>query len=157
MFLKANTDTIKKVINVQEYLTYGYPTQKTVNELVRKRGFLRKETLKKEPITNNVLIEELLGPDSVGKVDGHMGCICLEDVIDNISKCWKPENDAMFERIREVLWPFQIGSKRENINNANLKHEATGRDVRKKNTKVKKGGYIGFQGDEINGYVQPLI
>jgi hypothetical protein len=29
-----------------------------VNELVRKRGFLRKDD-KKEPITNNVLIEEL--------------------------------------------------------------------------------------------------
>lgn len=148
---------MKKIILVQEYLTYGYPTQKIVNELVRKRGFLRKETLKKEPITNNLLIEELLGPTSADPVEGHMGCICLEDVVDTINKCWKPENDKMFDRIREVLWPFQIGSKRETMEQANLKHEATGREVRKKNTKVKKGGYQGFMAEDINAYVQPLI
>lgn len=157
VFLKANTNTIKKIITVQDYITYGYPTQKVVNELVRKRGFLRKDGLKKEAITNNVLIEELLGPDSVDRVEGHMGCICVEDIIDNIVKCWKPDNDAMFERIREVLWPFQIGSKRETMEEANTKHDATGRDIRKKNTKVKKGGYQGFQGDDINAYLQPLI
>ena len=106
---------MKKIILVQEYLTYGYPTQKIVNELVRKRGFLRKETLKKEPITNNLHIEELLGPTSAAPVEDHMGCICLEDIIDTIVKCSKPENDKMFFRIREVLWPFQIGSKRETM------------------------------------------
>ena len=43
---------------VNDYITYGYPSKKMVNELVRKRGFLRKDN-KKEPITDNVLIEEL--------------------------------------------------------------------------------------------------
>lgn len=157
VFLKTNSETMKKILIVQEYLTYGYPSQKVVNDLVRKRGFLRKEQLKKEPITNNVLIEELLGPTSADAVEGHIGCICLEDVIDTIVKCWKPDNDKMFERIRDVLWPFQISSKRETMELANLKHDATGRDVRKKNTKVKKGGYQGFMADDINTYVQPLI
>jgi len=43
---------------VEDHVTYGYPTKKIVTELVRKRGFLRRNE-KKEPITNNVLIEEL--------------------------------------------------------------------------------------------------
>lgn len=31
VFLKTNKDTIKKLISVQEYICYGYPTFKTVN------------------------------------------------------------------------------------------------------------------------------
>ncbi len=63
VFLKANSETIKQLVLVQEYISYGYPTKKTVNQLVRKRGFIRKDG-KKEPISNNLLIEELLGkPD----------------------------------------------------------------------------------------------
>ena len=92
MFLKTNIDTIKKLISVQEYICYGYPSFATVNTLIRKRAFLRKDN-KKEPITNNVLIEELLGPDSEGHDEAHMGCICIEDVIDTIFKCWQPDND----------------------------------------------------------------
>ena len=105
MFLKTNRDTIKKLISVQEYICYGYPTFKTVNQMVRKRGFLRKDA-KKEAITNNVLIEELLGPNSESVDEEHGGCICIEDVIDTVFKCSKVENDKMFERIRKVIWPF---------------------------------------------------
>jgi hypothetical protein len=38
-----------------------------------------------------------------------------------------------------------------------MKHEATGRDVRKKNSKTSKGGYIGNMGDQINEFIRPLI
>jgi hypothetical protein len=48
---------------VNDFICFGYPTKKTVVELIRKRGFLKKEG-KKEAITNNLLIEELLGPES---------------------------------------------------------------------------------------------
>ena len=43
------------------------------------------------------------------------------------------------------------------MEHGNIRHDATGREIRKKNTKVKKGGYQGFQGDEINTYVKELI
>jgi len=52
---------------------------------------------------------------------------------------------------------MQLGSLKETIAEGNLKHDATGRDVRKKNTKVEKGGYIGFMGSKINDFVKPLI
>ena len=137
----------------QDYITYGYPTKKIVNELVRKRGFLRKEN-KKEPITNNVLIEELF--DEFNKAND-VGCICIEDVIDGISNCHKPAKMALFDEINKILWPMQLGSVKETIEQSNVKHDATGNDVRKKNTKFEKGGYIGMQGDEINQYVRTLI
>ena len=115
-----------------------------VNELVRKRGFLRKDD-KKEPITNNVLIEELFAEHN--KKSSDLGCICIEDIIDGIFNCQKPDKSELFEEILKILWPMQLGSLKETIAEANLKHEATGRDVRKKNTKVEKGGYIGFMND----------
>jgi ribosomal protein L30/L7E len=31
VFLKANSETIKQLVLVQEYISYGYPTKKTVN------------------------------------------------------------------------------------------------------------------------------
>ena len=76
---------MKQIVMVHEYITYGYPSKKMVNELVRKRGFLKKDG-KKEAITNNVLIEELLGTIE----DVPEGCICIEDVVDNIFNCHKP-------------------------------------------------------------------
>lgn len=86
MFARADDDTMKKILIVNEYVAYGYPSKKIVNELIRKRGFLRKDN-KKEAITNNVLIEELLG-----NIEGvPNGCICIEDIIDNILNCHKPE------------------------------------------------------------------
>jgi len=63
----------------------------------------------------------------------------------------------MFEKIRKTLWPFQLASKRETMEQANTLHDATKREIRKKNTKVKKGGYIGFMGESINEYIHTLI
>jgi large subunit ribosomal protein L7e len=137
---------------VQDYISYGYPTKKIVNDLIRKRGFLRKDN-KKLAITDNVLIEELLGVEQTGP----NGCICVEDVIDTI---WKVSDDAVFnvfQAILKVLWPMQLSSLKETIEEANMAHGATGRDVRRKNTKTSKGGYIGFMGGEINEFIRPLI
>jgi len=60
VFIRADKDNLKKILTVQDYISYGYPTKKMVNDLVRKRGFLKKDD-KKLAITDNVLIEELLG------------------------------------------------------------------------------------------------
>ena len=94
-----------------------------MEELVRKRGNLRTDG-KKTPITNNVLIEKLLGPDVVA---GHMGCICVEDVIDVALNCNLEENDEMFKKMVESVWPFQLGSLKETIVDGHLKHDAHGR------------------------------
>ena len=108
---------------------------------------------KKLPITDNVLIEELLGGDQFGAY----GCICIEDIIDTVFKCHDDNLSSVFSEIQKVMWPFQVGSLKETIEEANMKHEATGRDVRKKNSKTSKGGYIGNMGDQINEFIRPLI
>ena len=141
---------------VNDFVTYGYPSKALVNELVRKRGFLRKGD-KKEAITNNILIEELFTEFNNSTENPFATCICIEDIIDHISNVQSDDIVPVFNEIRKNLWPFQLGSKRETMEEGNTKHEATGRELRKKNTVVKKGGYIGFMGDNIIDYVKPLI
>ena len=100
VFLKANEESTKKVLLVSQYISYGYPTKKIVSDLIRKRGFLKKDG-KKLPITDNVLIEEMLGEHESGQ-----SCICIEDIIDTVYKCYKSDNDEIFHEIRKVMWPF---------------------------------------------------
>lgn len=143
---------MRKILIVKDYVAYGYPNKKMVNDLVRKRGFLKKDDTKLA-ITDNVLIEELLGTEE----HGPNGCICIEDIIDTIWKCSTSYYVSVFNEINKVMWPLQLGSLKETIEESNLVHEATGRDVRKKNTKTEKGGYIGFMGQNINEFIRPLI
>ncbi len=48
------------------------------------------------PITDNALIEELLGAAA--------SVICIEDIIDALINCHKL--DSHFEEVRTVLWPI---------------------------------------------------
>ncbi len=67
------------------------------------------------PITDNNLIEELLGT---------YGKICLEDLIDSLVNCHK--EDAYFKEVISVLWPLQLYPLKEDSTKANTKHDATG-------------------------------
>uniref|UniRef100_A0A914D7Q0 Uncharacterized protein n=1 Tax=Acrobeloides nanus TaxID=290746 RepID=A0A914D7Q0_9BILA len=44
------------------YIAWGYPSMKTIRELVYKRGYAKTEG-QRHPITNNTIIEEKLGTD----------------------------------------------------------------------------------------------
>ena len=41
VFCKADAETMERLIIIQRYIAYGYPSKTTVETLVRKRGFLR--------------------------------------------------------------------------------------------------------------------
>jgi len=146
VFLHSTPDVIRGLLQIQHYITFGYPTKGIVNDLIRKRGHLKKED-KRMPITDNTLIEELLGKATDSAV------ICIEDIIDTLVKC----DVSNFSKVREVLWPIQLFPLKEDSTKAHTKHDATGLDIKKRNTKVVKGGYLGLMGDKINDYVRPLI
>lgn len=74
VFLHSTPDVIKGLLLIANYITFGYPTQTLVNDLVRRRGNLKKDS-KRMPITDNNLIEELLGKATDSAV------ICIEDII----------------------------------------------------------------------------
>ena len=94
VFLRSDPETLKDLILIQDYITYGYPTKAIVNELIRKRGFLNKDN-QRMPLMNNALIEELLGAANI---------ICVEDIVASLWKCSEPEMN--FEAVKKVLWPI---------------------------------------------------
>ncbi|TNV72204.1 hypothetical protein FGO68_gene9837 [Halteria grandinella] len=146
VFIHSTPDNIKALILIQNYIAFGYPTKQLVNDLIRKRGNLKKDG-KRVPLTDNNLIEEILGTSA--------GVICVEDIIDAVVNCASP--DSHFEEVRQSLWPIQLHPLRETSTKGVVKHDATGADIKKRNTKVVKGGYLGLMGDKIDSFVRPLI
>ena len=98
------------------------------------------------PITDNVIVEELLGES---------GIICVEDIIDAFWKC--KGNEATYTAVTGAIWPIQLAPLKETSDLANTTHEANGRVLRKTTTRVHKGGYLGNMGASINEFVAQLI
>merc|ERR1712060_939260 len=68
VFLKVNKPILQMLKLVQPYVTYGYPTLKTVRELVYKRGFA-KVSKQRIPLSDNAVIESALGKHELHGVE----------------------------------------------------------------------------------------
>jgi len=97
VFLKVNKPVLNMLKLVQPYVTYGYPTLKTVKELIYKRGF-GKVTKQRLPLTNNDIIS--------GKL-GEFGIHGIEDLIHEIYTV-----GPHFKQASNFLWPFKLSSPR---------------------------------------------
>jgi len=62
------------VRKVEPYVTYGYPSRKTIRELIYKRGY-GKVNGTRLPLTDNAIIENNLGK---------FGIVSIEDLIHEI-------------------------------------------------------------------------
>ena len=77
-FVKANSDNLQKLLIIRDYVAWGQPTKRVVDDIIRKRGYLKSQDLKRIPISDNVVVEELLS---------EKGIICIEDIIDALWRC----------------------------------------------------------------------
>jgi large subunit ribosomal protein L7e len=142
----STPENIKKILLISNYVGYGRPSKKVLDEVIRKRGYLKTSDHKRVPISNNVLIEELLGTQ---------GIICIEDLIDAFWNCKK--NIKAYEAVKQVLWPIQLSALKETIEEGIIKHDATDRNIKRVTTKAEKGGHLGMMGDRVNDFVSKLI
>jgi len=150
-FVRADSATLDKLLLIRNYVAYGQPTKALLDEIIRKRGYMRKQEEGKAeqtrvPISDNVVVEDLLGSK---------GIICIEDLIEAFWKC--KTNPEQYEAARTALWPIQLAPLKEDTEKANTTHDATGRTISKKTTLVSKGGYLGMMGDKINEFVSQLV
>ena len=127
---------------IQNYVGYGAPTKSILEDIVRKRGYLKDKEMKRIPISDNVIVEELLGDK---------GIICVEDIIEAFWRCKGDEKS--YKAVKEAIWPIQLAPLKEPSDLANTKHDATGRLIKKTTTRVHKGGYLGYMGADINQFV----
>merc|ERR1711871_1464304 len=93
VFMKASKASKEMLARVQPYLSYGYPSLKTVRDLIYKRGFgkINKQRL---PLVDNALVERGLGK---------YGINCMEDLVHEIFTV-----GPHFREANNFLWPFKL-------------------------------------------------
>jgi len=91
VFLKVNKPILNMLKLVQPYVTYGYPTLKSVRELIYKRGF-GKINKQRVPLSDNEIIANSLGSHGING---------MEDLIHEIYTV-----GPAFKQASNVLWPF---------------------------------------------------
>ncbi|BAT06501.1 Os08g0542100, partial [Oryza sativa Japonica Group] len=127
VFLKATDATMKRLLVVEPFITYGFPNLKNVKDLIYKkgRGFLDKEPF---PLTSNDLIEKALG---------EYGIICLEDLVHEIASV-----GPHFREASNFLMPFKL--------------KCPERRLQMKKKPFKDGGDSGNREDKINELIEKL-
>jgi len=94
-FVKVNKPMLNMLKLVQPYVTYGYPTLRTVRELVYKRGF-GKVNKQRIPLSDNSIISENLGKQEIHG---------MEDLIHEIYTV-----GSNFKQANNFLWPFKLSA-----------------------------------------------
>ena len=128
VFVKLNKATINMLRTVEPYVAYGYPSLKTVRDVIYKRGF-GKVRGQRIPITDNITIENALKRYNI---------LCVEDLVHEIYTC-----GPAFKQASNFLWPFKLRSP-------------TG-GYTKKTTHFNEGGDAGNRGNLIGKLVQRMI
>merc|ERR1712013_859610 len=96
VFLKVNKPILQMLKLVQPYVTYGYPSLKTVRELIYKRGF-GKVNKQRIPLSDNEIITASLGESC--------GIYGVEDLIHEIYTV-----GPHFKEASNFLWPFKLSN-----------------------------------------------
>jgi len=124
VFVKLTKATMNMIRKVEPYVAYGYPSLKTVREVIYKRGH-GKVDKQRLPLTDNSLIEAQLGEH---------GIICMEDLIHEIYTV-----GPHFKEASNFLWPIKL---------SNLSGGST-----KKGTHYIEGGEAGMREKAINDMI----
>ena len=128
VFIKLNKASLNMLQKVEPFITFGYPTRKTISDLIYKRGFV-KVNRSRIPITDNLIIEQNLGTKNIS---------CIEDLIEEIHSC-----GATFKEANNFLWPFKLSNPRFGFNN--------------KNHPYQKDGDWGNREEKINHLIERMI
>ncbi|KAL2054501.1 hypothetical protein ABVK25_005249 [Lepraria finkii] len=95
VFVKLTKATSEMLKVVEPYIAYGYPSIKTVRDLIYKRGY-GKIDKQRIPLTDNQIIDEQLGK---------LGIICMEDLVHEIVTV-----GPNFKQASNFLWPFKLSN-----------------------------------------------
>jgi len=128
VFVKLNKATISMLRIAEPFIAWGYPSLRTIKELIYKRGFAKIQK-RRIPLTDNTLIEKCLGKKDI---------VCMEDIIHEIFTVGKN-----FQPVTNYLWPFKLNNP-------------TG-GWRKKTTHFVEGGDFGNREEKVNELLLRMI
>jgi len=126
--IRLNKATLGMLTKIEPYVTYGYPSRKTISDLIYKRGYAKigKERI---PITSNEIVEKHLGD---------AGIICVEDLVHELATC-----GDNFKEANSFVWSFKLNEPKEGFKD--------------KRIPFKDGGDWGNREELINDLVQKMI
>ncbi|EAT90304.1 hypothetical protein HBI56_047770 [Parastagonospora nodorum] len=123
VFIRLTKATLEMLKIVEPFVAYGYPNQKSVRELIYKRGY-GKVDKQRLPLTDNEIIEENLGK---------YGMICMEDLIHEIFTV-----GPNFKQASNFLWPFKLNSPTGGFHKRKFKHFIEGGDLGNREDKINE-------------------
>ncbi|KAF2828862.1 60S ribosomal protein L7 [Ophiobolus disseminans] len=123
VFIRLTKATTEMLKIVEPFVAYGYPNQKSVRELIYKRGY-GKVDKQRLPLTDNEIIEENLGK---------YGMICMEDLIHEIYTV-----GPNFKQASNFLWPFKLNSPTGGFHKRKFKHFIEGGDLGNREEKINE-------------------
>jgi len=95
VFIKLTKATMNMIRKVEPYVAYGYPSLKTVREVLYKRGH-GKVNKQRIPLTDNSIIEGTLGKH---------GIVCMEDLVHEIYTV-----GPKFKEASNFVWPIKLSN-----------------------------------------------
>lgn len=113
---------------IHPYVAFGYPTRKTISNLIYARGAGRVGR-SRIPLTNNAIIEQNLGKHNI---------TCMEDLVEEIHSC-----GPHFKEANSFLWTFKLHAPRGGWRN--------------KKTAYTEGGDSGNREELINGLIARMM
>ncbi|KAI4162805.1 MAG: hypothetical protein LQ342_003522 [Letrouitia transgressa] len=122
---KATTEMLKIV---EPYIAYGYPSLKSIRELIYKRGY-GKVDKQRIALSDNQIIEDHLGK---------FGIVCMEDLIHEIFTV-----GPNFKQASNFLWPFKLSNPTGGFRTRKFKH-------------FVEGGDLGNREDKINALIKQM-
>ncbi|KAF2473051.1 60S ribosomal protein L7 [Lindgomyces ingoldianus] len=128
VFIRLTKATSEMLKIVEPFIAYGYPNQKSVRELIYKRGY-GKVDKQRIPLTDNEIIEKSLG---------QYGIICMEDLIHEIYTV-----GPNFKQASNFLWPFKLSNPTGGFHTRKFKH-------------FIEGGDLGNREDHINSLIRQM-
>lgn len=138
VFLPYDARTRKMLHLVEDHVLYGVPSDETVSDLVRRRGFCKVEG-KRVPLADNNVIERELGESA--------GMICVEDLVQVLTsgpdEVGEGGGTSAFGAVAKFLWPFRLTSRKSKFQRRTLD--------------MKDGKLYGDQGEAMNGYIREML
>merc|ERR1712054_76707 len=128
VFMKVSMAATEMLKRVDPYISYGYPSIKSVRDLIYKRGY-GKINKNRIPLNDNAVVEKGLGK---------YGIMCMEDLIHEIYTV-----GPHFREANNFLWPFKL-------------RPAKGGQS-KKRLGFNEGGQAGNREENMNALIQRML
>ncbi|KAJ4908985.1 60S ribosomal protein L7-1 [Raphanus sativus] len=125
VFAKATDGLFQKLLKVQPYVTYGYPSDKSVKDLIFKKGYTIIQG-NPVPLTDNNIIEQALGEHEI---------FCIEDLVNEISRV-----GVHFRQVMRFLGPLKLNKPEAGV-------------LHGKKQVFSEGGDTGNREDKINDLI----